>query len=414
MKKHFRKKLFIRLSLLTVLIISLVSCSSDDSVSPNDTALKEQIESMTFYTESYPPFNYEEEGSLYGVSIEILDELYTKMSVNFDRSKYNLTDWSIGYKATLETNNTMLFSTVRNAERENLFKWVGPIAPHKDVIISLKNSNVNINAGTDLLNHKVGVIKDYSSIQILVNYGLSESVLYIAENVNELYSMLENGTVDCIAYSEIGHQLILSAFILNESDYETTYVMSVSELYYAFNLNTSNDIIDYFQDALNELINDRGTDGTSVYDRIISNYNIINNSNDGITDEHVLNLVNQTSNDIIADASGTFLKINNSESPYRDSNIPALYTFVYDTSLTVIAHATNSLIVGANFKGKPDVSGKLFRDEILAGALSNGTGWEDYIYTKPGEGGLYYKTAYYKLTTGSDGNQYIVCAGKYR
>ncbi len=65
-------------------------------------------------------------------------------------------------------------------------------------------------------------------------------------------------------------------------------------------------------------------------------------------------------------------------------------------------------------KGKPDVSGKMFRDEILAGALNNGTGWVDYIYTKPGQGGLYYKTTYYKLTTGRDGELYIVCAGKYR
>ncbi|MCF8355626.1 MAG: cache domain-containing protein, partial [Melioribacteraceae bacterium] len=134
----------------------------------------------------------------------------------------------------------------------------------------------------------------------------------------------------------------------------------------------------------------------------------------GITNEQVINLVNRTSNDIIADAPGTFTKMNNYEHPYRDEVYPALYSFAYDTSLTIVAHASNIMLVGNNFKGKTDVSGKPFRDEILSGALENGSGWEDYIYTKPGEGGLYYKTTYYKLTEGSDGKLYIVCAGKYK
>jgi hypothetical protein len=32
----------------------------------------------------------------------------------------------------------------------------------------------------------------------------------------------------------------------------------------------------------------------------------------------------------------------------------------------------------------------------------------------PGKIGLYHKAAYYKLVTGSDGKQYIVCVGRYK
>ncbi len=70
-------------------------------------------------------------------------------------------------------------------------------------------------------------------------------------------------------------------------------------------------------------------------------------------------------------------------------------------------------VVGRNFKGVPDMAGKLFRDNIVAGALANGTGWEDYVFTMPGQIGLFYKSAYYKLVTGSDGKQYVVCSGCY-
>jgi len=46
--------------------------------------------------------------------------------------------------------------------------------------------------------------------------------------------------------------------------------------------------------------------------------------------------------------------------------------------------------------------------------LEEGSGWVDYIYTKPDQSGLYLKTTYFTLTTGSDGKQYIVCAGRYK
>ncbi len=74
---------------------------------------------------------------------------------------------------------------------------------------------------------------------------------------------------------------------------------------------------------------------------------------------------------------------------------------------------TTFRLVGTNFKGKTDVTGKPYRDEILEGALKNGTGWVDYVYMHPVQTNLYYKTTYYRLTQGSDGNSYIVCSGNY-
>ncbi|MFC2083528.1 transporter substrate-binding domain-containing protein [Bacteroidota bacterium] len=406
--------LYFTLILIFSFTILFTSCCDNNSTSPDNSQLNDQIENITYYTEHYPPFNYEQGGTLYGLSVDILNELFAKMGVNLDRSDVNLGEWGTIYQTTLETNNTMLFSTVRSTERENLFKWVGPIAPHKEVLVSLSNNNVEINNSSELPNYTIGSITNYSAVQILINYGVNASDIILVENPDDLYAMLLDGTVDCITYTETGHQLVLNALSLNESDFEIPFVLMVNELYYAFNINTNEDVVDYFQSTLDDLKNDKAADGTSIYDRIISSYDIINYSDEEITDEQVINLVNLTSDDMVADAPGTITKINNSEAPYKDVNIPSLYSFVYDTTLTVVAHATNNLIVGANFKGKPDVSGKLFRDEILAGALANGTGWVDYIYTKPGVSGLYYKTTYYKLTTGSNGKLYIVCAGKYK
>jgi polar amino acid transport system substrate-binding protein len=77
-------------------------------------------------------------------------------------------------------------------------------------------------------------------------------------------------------------------------------------------------------------------------------------------------------------------------SPYKDQDQPALYSFFYDSNLVMIGHADNPLLVNKSFAGKPDAAGKKFREEILAGALENGCGGFDYVYTKPDRSGLYH------------------------
>jgi len=132
-----------------------------------------------------------------------------------------------------------------------------------------------------------------------------------------------------------------------------------------------------------------------------------------ITDEQVISLVDATSTAIETDATAAFAAINASEAPYKDPENPALYAFVYNEEVVIMAHASNATLVGRSYAGRPDVRGKKFRDEIVEGAIANGTGWVDYSYQKPEESGIHAKKAYYKLVTGSDGVQYIVCSGKY-
>ena len=126
-----------------------------------------------------------------------------------------------------------------------------------------------------------------------------------------------------------------------------------------------------------------------------------------------MNIVKATCLDVQKDAPSTFKKINSGLHPYVDRDDPSLYVFVYDSAGTVVAHPDETL-VGKNFKGKPDAAGKLFRDDILTGALEHGEGWVGYIHTKPGERLTRQKSTFYKRVTGSDGNTYIVCSGRYK
>jgi len=131
-----------------------------------------------------------------------------------------------------------------------------------------------------------------------------------------------------------------------------------------------------------------------------------------ISRQQVTALVGVTAAALRKDAATTLAAINAGQAPYKDAANPSLYAFVYDTNVTLVANP-DPTVRGQSMRGKPDVVGTLFRDQIVAGALAVGSGWQQYVYRQPGSGGLYLKSTYYKLVTGSDGQKYIVCAGRH-
>lgn len=131
------------------------------------------------------------------------------------------------------------------------------------------------------------------------------------------------------------------------------------------------------------------------------------------TSEQVVGLVQQAKTAIEGNALQTFARINRAEHPYKDKDNPSLYIFVFDTDLNVVAHAIKTAVIGKNVKGKPDVKGKNFRDEMLAVALKDGSGWVDYYFDNPTTKETEHKTTYFELAKGSDGKSYIVGSGKY-
>lgn len=131
-----------------------------------------------------------------------------------------------------------------------------------------------------------------------------------------------------------------------------------------------------------------------------------------VTEQRVVDLVDLTCSAVEKDAAGTFAAIDAGEAPYVDPEDPALYAFVFDRDVRIVADP-DPAFQGRDMKGVPDAAGKLFRDALVAGAFADGSGWIEYIKEEPGEKGLFRKASYYKLVTGSDGEQYVVGAGRY-
>ena len=107
------------LILMIILTTSISGMASDQAVSAKD---------LTQITEQYPPYNYQEDSKLQGISVDLLEGIWAKMGVDLNRSVIELLPWTEGYQRTLNESNTVLFTTGRIPEREQRFKWAGPAA----------------------------------------------------------------------------------------------------------------------------------------------------------------------------------------------------------------------------------------------------------------------------------------------
>ncbi len=391
-------KIFAGLLMAAVILFSGYNCVVPDG-------------KLRIITEDNPPYNFtDERGNISGQSTEIVRSLITRTGSN---ASIELLPWSKGYDIVQNQPNTVLYSTSRIPFRDPMFKWVGPIGFADEWFYAKRGSDIKITSLEDAKKAKsIAVYKDDSNQLYLLEKGFTN--LDVSENDVQCIKKLMDGKVDLWLGPSQGFPFLAYEAGVNPAEIEPLSYVRRAEWYLAFNRQTADTTIAAWQKALDEMKISDKPDVVSVYEDIITSYALPRYAKDSIAKDVVTQLAEKTAGDIAADAAGTFRKINAGESPYLDKDRPDLYVYVFDKYVTEAANANNPSVVGRNLKGVPDMAGRLFRDNIVDGALKNGTGWEDYVFTMPGKIGLFYKSVYYKLVAGSDGKQYVVCVGRYK
>lgn len=351
---------------------------------------------MVYITEQFPPFNYQEDGKLQGISVDLLEKMLEHINTTLNRSEIKLLPWDQGYQMALQDNNTVIFSTGRIPEREALFKWVGPISSIKVVLFALNAKHIKINSPGDLRALKIGVVKHSAEGPVVIKAGANPGNLVERNNTTEVIDMLKAGTIDAWAYPDLVGVWLADKAGLNASKYEVVYQLTKeSPLYYAFNRNTSDSTVQTFQAALNQSKNGKEASGVSDFEKVLYRYLPVLYGRSNMTSHQIMDLVNRTSADVERNASSAFANITAGARSYKDD--PAMALYVIDTKANVMAHSVRPELVGTNEMNRSDVSGKRFVEAMVTGALKNGVGEVDYIYSDPNKTGLYYKAAYYRL-----------------
>lgn len=224
-----------------------------------------------FTDKHFPPFNMEIDGKLTGLSVDILDAMLKKMNSNQSIKDVLISTWSRAYALTQLKKNSVLLSTSKSSSREGLFKWVGPMFSSSIGLIALKKNNIKIKKISDINKYKIGVVlKDIGATKLYENNVSRKNMNYSKGAKAPIFSFkkLELGKIDLFSYSILPafYEAKNNGFDINK--YEVVYTFKKEKVYFAFNKQTDDKIINQWQKALDDIKKD------GSFDKILKKYNV--------------------------------------------------------------------------------------------------------------------------------------------
>ncbi len=212
------------------------------------------LDDFTIMTEEYPPYNFEQNGVVKGMAIEMMSELMKRTNCKKTAKDIQVLPWARSYKDVQEKPNTILFSMTRSKEREPLFKWVGPISPTKIVLFAKKAKKIKINSPADIKNYPCGAIRDDIGHQLLTKAGITN--IDLTADMGSNIKKLDTDRITLWAYEENVAKWEMKNTIKNYADFESVYTLLSADLYIAFNKNTPDAFIQQLQKVFDSMKKD--------------------------------------------------------------------------------------------------------------------------------------------------------------
>jgi len=140
---------------------------------------------LVLLTESNPPFNYEENGTIDGLSTALLTEMTKRAGLT---TTFEMVVWKDGYERAQKDRETCLYSTARIESREKLFHWVGPLAMNRWGMFGKTDFPLETRRIEDLRKYTIGGVTNDAKLEYLAQYALTniKSVTDDAQNPRRL------------------------------------------------------------------------------------------------------------------------------------------------------------------------------------------------------------------------------------
>jgi polar amino acid transport system substrate-binding protein len=209
---------------------------------------------LTLTTEDYPPFNMQDPQSqaIGGISTDKVVELMRRAHEPYTLALY---PWSRAYLMAQQGKDTCVFSTTRTAERERLFKWVGPLVKNDWVIYARADDSRHPKALEELRPYVVG---GYQNDAV--------GVFLKAQGFKVDLSNFDMQNVQKLAYKRIDFWAtgeLLGQYLIARNGYKgqivPLFTFKHAELYLACNAEMKQPVVD----RLNHLLQEMDKDGTS-------------------------------------------------------------------------------------------------------------------------------------------------------
>jgi polar amino acid transport system substrate-binding protein len=207
---------------------------------------------LTILTENLPPLNYVDNGTLVGPSVEIVKEIQKRVG---SQEQIQVYPWARAYKMALEEENVILFGMTYTKVRKDKFKWVGPLATKRDILVAKKGSGIKIKDLADAKKAKrIGTLRDDTRGRLLERNGFNNLEPVSDEQLNA--KKLALGRIDLWAYKIPGLRTVCDLAGVDYTEFEEVYHLREIDLMIAFSKKTSDSIVQKWRDAFNEMLAD--------------------------------------------------------------------------------------------------------------------------------------------------------------
>lgn len=231
----------------------LVSCSFSVSA-----------QTLTLLTEDAFPFQYVEKEKLVGMAVDVVNEMFKRAGV---AHKDELLSWDKAYDRAQMYPNTCIYSTARTENRENSFKWIGPIVENKWAAFAKKGFAGVIKGPDDFSKYRIGVLKNDAKDRFLKDLAIPFRVQANDDSTNPPKLSLSRTEADKIDLWITGYYTGPHiAAKVGVKDIVPVLVFQTSPNYLACRSNIANQTLDKLQHALDAMKRD------GSYNAIVGKY----------------------------------------------------------------------------------------------------------------------------------------------
>ena len=215
---------------------------------------------LKIYTENSPPANYLADGKLQGRAVEIVQEILRRLGTP---EAIEVVPWARGYSLAISQPNVALFSTTRLPQREEIFKWVGPIYAQTWGFYSKSGSGIKINSLEDAKGlARIGTYHKDAKEQYLQAKGF-RNLVSTNKNISNIRHLMD-GHLDVWVSSDFNMPYLARQAGVEPDKLELVFAFKKVRNYIAFSIQTDNRLVQGWQQALDAI----KRDGT--YDRLMN------------------------------------------------------------------------------------------------------------------------------------------------
>jgi ABC-type amino acid transport substrate-binding protein len=214
------------------------------------------------YTENLIPFNYKENDTLKGLSVELIEELFRRVNEPLSIQVY---PWARAYKSALTSKKTVLFSTARSGDREELFNWVGPLFCDTSYFYQKSDNPIKISSWNDAKDvDNILVVRGFPEMYVLKEAGF-ENIEETNSQQSSMNMVMQNRAELFVIGSSVAKEIAGDIGIQYEDIKKTVSVLEMN-LYIALSKDIPEEVVLEWQQVLDEI----KSDGT--YDSIANKY----------------------------------------------------------------------------------------------------------------------------------------------